>query len=265
MKEEPVFSGGIVKVILVLAVAAGLGFGAYALAGGGVDLPDLPDLPDVNTDSSDSGVTNLENTTIDEETTLGETAAHRAARPVHDRGVGRRRSRGSDAAGNVELTQVTINDVQTQFIVRRGDGIESFSVRADSDELVRESATITISGNATLADFAFPLKGVQASAVDRMLSAGEEDEWGGDFRPTTLLLERSIATGSRALEWTINAQGDGSYLTYRAGSDGKGVNAVGGTGPKVPEAARQAQRLNDCIAAAGEDTDAIFSCLEKFR
>jgi hypothetical protein len=265
LKEEPVFSGGVVKLILVLVVAAGLGFGAYALAGGGVDLPDLPDLPDVNTDSSDSEVTNLENTTIEGETTLGETEPPESVDPFTTAGFAQAIATVRDAVGDVELTQITINDVQTQFIVRRGDGIESFSVRSDSDELVRESATITISGNATIDDFAFPLKGVQASAVDRMLSAAKKLSGAADFRPSTLLLERSIPTGSRALEWTINAQGDGSYLTYRAGADGKGVHDVGGAGPKIPEAARKAQRLNDCIEAAGDDTDAIFSCLDKYR
>lgn len=61
MREEPVISGAIVKVALVLLVAGGLGAGAYALAGGGIDV-DLPDLPEI--DTSTEPVTNFETTTL---------------------------------------------------------------------------------------------------------------------------------------------------------------------------------------------------------
>ena len=65
MREEPVISGAIVKVALVLLVAGGIGAGAYALAGGGIDV-DLPDLPEI--DTSTEPVTNLENTTLEDTT-----------------------------------------------------------------------------------------------------------------------------------------------------------------------------------------------------
>lgn len=65
MREEPVISGAIVKLALVLLVAGGIGAGAYALAGGGIDV-DLPDLPEI--DTSTEPVTNLENTTLENTT-----------------------------------------------------------------------------------------------------------------------------------------------------------------------------------------------------
>jgi hypothetical protein len=263
VKEEPVFSGGVVKLLLVLVVAAGLGFGAYALAGGGIDLPDLPDLPEINTDST-SDVTNLENTTL-EDTTLEETSPDEAADPFTSAGFGQALAAVEREVGNAELTQITINDTQTQFIVRRGDGVEAYDVRSDNGELVHQNATITISGNATLADFTFPLKGVQASSIDRMLSGARKLSGAQDFRATVLSLERAIPFGSRALEWTINGQGNDRYLTYRADADGSDIHDLGGGGAKIPEAAKRAQQLNDCIKAAGQNPEAIFNCLDRFQ
>jgi hypothetical protein len=68
MREEPVISGAVLKGALVLLVAGGLGVGAYALAGGGIDV-DLPDLPEI--DTTTESVTNLEETTL-EATTIGD-------------------------------------------------------------------------------------------------------------------------------------------------------------------------------------------------
>jgi hypothetical protein len=70
MREEPVISRAVLKVALVLLVAGGLGAGAYAVAGGSIDV-DLPDLPEVETTES---VTTLEDTTI-ENTTIGDEPA----------------------------------------------------------------------------------------------------------------------------------------------------------------------------------------------
>lgn len=66
MRQDPIFSGGVIKAALVILVAGALGVGAYILVSG-VDI-NLPDLPDVGTSST---ATNLENTTL-EETTIGE-------------------------------------------------------------------------------------------------------------------------------------------------------------------------------------------------
>ena len=64
MREEPVISRGLLKLLVVLLVAGGLGAGAYALAQG-VDLPDI-DIPDET-----SGVTTLENTNLEDTTING--------------------------------------------------------------------------------------------------------------------------------------------------------------------------------------------------
>jgi hypothetical protein len=66
MREEPIFSGGLIKAALVILVAGALGVGAYVLASGvDVNLPDLPDVGtnDVATTLSD---TTLEDTTVDQ-------------------------------------------------------------------------------------------------------------------------------------------------------------------------------------------------------
>jgi hypothetical protein len=72
-KAEPVFSGGLFKVLGLLLVAAALGGGAYLLAGGGVGI-DLPDLPETTTGEA---------TTIEEgelsDTNLGEPPAEEPA------------------------------------------------------------------------------------------------------------------------------------------------------------------------------------------
>src|SRR5262249_19834670 len=115
-----------------------------------------------------------------------------------------------------QLTRLTINDVQTQFIVRRGDGIEAYEVRADNGDVDRMAATITIRGNATIADFAYPLDAVDPSAVNRMLASARKLSGAGDFKPTVLSLERRIPFGSKKLEWTINAEGGGRNLVFTA-------------------------------------------------
>lgn len=260
MREDPILSGGIVKLVLFLLVAAALGVGAFALAGDSIDI-DLPDLPEIDTGE----VTNLQNTNL-EDTTIGndEPAASEPSDPFTSAGFGAALSKVREAAGpSAQLTRLFINGTQTQFIVRRGDGVESYSVRADSGEVVREDATISISGSATINDFAFPLKGVKASAIDPMLAAARKQSGAKDFEPSVLTLERGIPFGSRALEWTINAQGGGRYLLYRAKPDGSDVRNEGGAGTAIPPAAQDAQKLNDCIQAAQSDPDAIFRCLDQ--
>ena len=63
MNEDPVISRGVLKAAAILLVGAGIGGGAYALASGGIDLPDI----DLETTGD---VTSLEDTTL-EDTTIG--------------------------------------------------------------------------------------------------------------------------------------------------------------------------------------------------
>lgn len=261
MREDPIISGGLFKLLLVVLVAAGLGIGAFAIAGNGVDI-DLPDLPEVDTGE----VTNLDNTTLEDTTINGDDPEQAALDPFTSAGFASaledlRGPAGADA----QLTRLFINPTQTQFIVRSGeDGVDAYSVRADSGELVREDATINISGNATLDDFAFPLAGVKAEAIDRMLSSARKQSGAGDFDPTVLTLERAIPFGSRELRWTINAEAGGRYLIYRAAPDGSNVRNEGGEGTEIPQAAQDAKKLNECISAAAGDPDKIFSCFDEF-
>ena len=258
MREEPVISGGVVKVVMIVLVAAILGVGAYALVGGGIDV-DLPDLPDVET-TGDGTATNLENTTIEEGDFTGAPAIEQFTTAGFAEALDL--VKGEVGSGQ-ELTRLFVNDVQTQFIVRRGDGVEAYSVRADTGEISREEATITISGPAEIADFAYPLDGVDPASVDRMLSDAAQISGAEDFRPTVLSLERAIPVGRRALEWTINAQGGGRNLLFRADADGRKVRSEGGGGSAIPPAAVEAQKLNDCIEGAGSDPEKILDCLER--
>lgn len=263
MREEPIISGAVLKAAVVLLVAVGLGGGAYALAKGGIDLPDI----DLETATDEA--TSLEDTTL-EDTTIGgdepEPEELVPSDPFTSAGFGAALQQVRGAVGpGAELTRLFINETQTQFIVRRGDEVEAYSVRSDTGELAREDATVTITGNASLADFAFALDGVQAAAVDRMLSAARGRSGAPDFRPTVLSLERRIPFGERRLEWTINAQGGGRNLLSRADADGTDVRNDGGKGSPIPDAALEAQRLNDCIREAGDDTDAVFACFDEFQ
>jgi hypothetical protein len=226
MREEPIISGAVVKAALVILVAGALGVGAYALVGGGIDL-DLPDLPDLETIGEET--TELENTTL-EDTTLGQDQpAQEPPDPFTSAGFAAAIGQVTDEVGpGQELTRLFINPVQTQLIIRRGDGIEAYSVRADTGELTRADATITISGNAKIGDFAFALDSVDPAAVDRMLAAARRQSGDADFEPTVLSLERAIPFGSRELRWTINAEGGGRNLLYRAAADGTSVEKVGG-------------------------------------
>ena len=266
MREDPIFSGGWVKAALVILVAGALGVGAYVLASG-VDI-NLPKLPDPN--KSDTA-TNLSNTTLDD-TTIGRTetepnpVAPASTNPFTSAAFGSALAKVRDAVGsNRQLTRVSVNDTQTQFSVRQGSGIEAYSVRADSGELIRQSATITISGNATIDDFAFGLDGLKPSAINRMLASARKLGGAGDFKPTVLNLERRIPFGSRELAWTINAEGGGRNLTYRAASDGTHVQDIGGGGVPIPPAAQRAEQLNQCIQSASGDIDKITACFDRFN
>jgi hypothetical protein len=262
MREDPVISGGLLKLLLVLLVAAGLGVGAFAIVGDGLpfDLPDLPDIEDT------TNVTTLQDTDLQDTTINGtepELPAAQAGDPFTSATFGSAAGSVLATAGNgARVTRVTINDVQTQFIVLKGKNeAEAYSVRADSGDVVREEATITVSGTATLDDFAFALSSVEPAAIDRMVT-GARKQSKGDFEPGVLTLERAIPFGSRDLRWTINGQSDGRYVLYRAEPDGSGVRNEGGEGVAVPPAAQEAQKLGECIEAAGNDTNQILECLE---
>jgi hypothetical protein len=226
VREEPIISAAVVKAALVLLVAGALGVGAYALVGGDIDV-DLPDLPEIDLETTTDEGTNLEGTTL-QDTTIGE-GAPEATDPFTSAGFADALDQVKDEVGpGQELTRLFINPVQTQLIVRRGNGVEAYSVRADTGELTRAEATITISGNAKIGDFAFPLDSVDPAAVDRMLAAARKQSGAADFQPTVLALERAIPFGSRELRWTINGEADGRSLLFRAAADGSGVERVAG-------------------------------------
>lgn len=267
MREDPIISGGIFKLILVVLVTGALGAGAWALTGG-VDI-DLPDLPEIDTGE---GVTTLSEGDFSD-TTIGGDApeppppAAAGSDPFTTAGFASALAAVREEAGpGRQLTRLFINEVQTQLVVRTGgEGVEAWSVRADTGELTRSDATVTISGNATIDDFAFALDAVKAGAVDRMLAQARKASGALDFRPTVLSLERGIPFGERELRWTINAQGNARNLLYRAVADGRNLTNVGGEGSPIPPAAIEAQKLNDCIRDAQSDPEAIFECLEKFN
>jgi hypothetical protein len=265
VREEPIFSGGVIKAALVILIGGALGVGAYALVSGGLDI-DLPDLPDIDTVGE---TTNVEGPTTLQDTTIGSDQPTEAPAAPGDPFTGAGFSSAlekvtAEVGSGQQLTRLFINDVQTQFIVRRGEGVEAYSVRADTGELVREEATVTISGNAKISDFAFSLDAVDPGVLDGMLAAARKQSGVADFEPTVVSLERAIPFGSRQLEWTINAQGGGRDLLYRAAADGSGVRSEGEGSPIAP-AAQQAEELNDCIQEANNDPDKIFACLDRFQ
>jgi hypothetical protein len=226
VREEPIISGAVVKAALVLLVAGALGVGAYALVGGDIDV-DLPDLPEIDLETTTDEATNPENTTLQDTTVAPRESAPND--PFTSAGFAGALGRVKEEVGpGQELTRLFINSVQTQLIVRRGDGIEAYSVRADTGELSRADATITISGNAKIDDFAFPLDSVDPAAINRMLAAARKQSGAADFQPTVLALERAIPFGSRELRWTINAEAGGRNLLFRAAADGSGVERVAG-------------------------------------
>ncbi len=222
MREDPIISAGVLKAVLVLLVAAALGGGAYALAGGGIDI-DLPELPDIDTVGTESATT-LEDTTLENTTIEPGPAADAFTSAFLADALDKVRE---EAGPRRQLSRLLINEIQAQFTVIRGEGIESFSVRADRDEVIREEATVTITGDAELADFGYALDAVEPAAVDRMLSAAAERSRAEDFEPTVLSLERALPFGRRTLEWTINAQGGGRNLFFRANANGGELRGAG--------------------------------------
>jgi hypothetical protein len=270
VKTDPVFSGGALKAALLLVLAIVIGGGAWAVASDkiNVGLPDV-NLPDTNTGQVTTlQNTDLSDTTIDPSTEpIAEPSA--PVSPIGDpfSSAGLAESIAAvetQIGGARELTSLTINEVQTQFIVRKGKDIEAWSVRADDGTITRQDASITISGNATIGDFAFKLGAVKPGAVNRMLARTRKLSGANDLRPTVLRLERDLSAGLKPPEWTINAEGNGRYLTYRANANGGAVTNVGGEGVQVPQAAIDARKLNECIQSANGDVDAVSGCFDQF-
>lgn len=276
MKPDPVFSGEALKAAALLLVALAIGGAAIAVATGGLHV----NAPHINLPDSHGGpVTDLQNTnlsnttidgsleqTVDQPTPEPGAAPAPAADPFSGTGLaGAIAKVGTEVGPYAELTRLSINDVQTQFIVRTGgDGVAAYSVRADSGELDRQDASITISGNATLDDFDFKLGAVKPAAIDPMLAHARKLSGASDFRPSVLSLERDLSSGLTPPHWTINAEGNGRYLLFKAAIDGKHVKAAGGQGPPIPQAAVDARKLNDCIQNAGGDVDTIEKCVSDF-
>jgi hypothetical protein len=270
VKPDPIFSGDALKAVLLLVVAVVIGGGALAIATGNLDV----NLPDINLpDTGNTGTTvtlqntDLSNTTIDPSTEP--VAAPKPQTPVGDpfssAGLAQAiATLKTEAGAGAELTSLTVNETQTQFIVRRGKGIVAYSVRADDGSLGRQDASVSITGNATIGDFAFKLDAVKPPAVDRMLAQTRKLSGAAGLRPTVLRLERDLTAGLRPPEWTINAEGGGRYLTYRANANGGGVKNVGGQGVPIPQGAIDARKLTECIKGAGTETEAIRKCFADF-
>jgi hypothetical protein len=264
VSTDPIFSKGALKALGILLVALVLGGGAYALAGGGIgiDLPDI-DLPETTT--GDNSATQLSNTTLESTTIDGPAPEEPAADPFTSATFATAIDKVRAETGpGMKLTRLFINDVQTQFILVRGDGVEAYSVRADNGEVTRQEATITVSGNATIEDFAFELDAIKPGAVDRMLAKARKLSKAADFEPAVLNLERDLSAGLKPPEWTVNAQGGNRNLTYKANENGGAVKNVGGEGTEIPQAALDAQKLNQCIQDANQDFEAIQKCFEDF-
>jgi hypothetical protein len=270
VKPDPVFSGDAFKAAALLVVALVIGVGVWAVASDtlSVSLPDV-NLPDNgNGQTTNLQNTDLSNTTIDP-SAKPVTKPSAPANPVGDTFSSAGLSRSiaavkSQVGGGRDLTSLTINETQTQFIVRRGRDIEAWSVRADDGSITRQNASISISGNATIADFAFKLDSVRPAAVDRMLAATRKASGTPDLKPTVLRLERDLSGGLKPPEWAINAEGKGRYLTYRANVNGGAITNIGGAGVQIPQAAIAARKLNDCILAANHDSGAIQKCFRDF-
>lgn len=273
MKPDPVFSGEVVRAVLLFVVAIAIGGAAVAVATGSLKLS----LPDINLPETDSDPvttlqdTNLSDTTIDGPTTEDPIPAAPPASPVSDpfstAGLIVAIPQVTAEVGpGAELTRMFINEVQTQFIVRTGgDGVKAYTVRSDDGSLGTQDASITVSGNATIDDFAFKLGAVKPAAIDRMLARARKLSGAADFKPTVLSLERDLTSGLKPPEWTINAEGNGRSLLFRARIDGGGVRNIGGAGAEIPPAALEARKLNECIQAADKtDPDQIRACFEQF-
>jgi hypothetical protein len=275
VKPDPVFSGEVLKAAALFLVALAVGGAAVAVATGNLSVH----LPDINLPDTDTGTTtNLTHTNLSDITINGpepqatpEPAADPAnVTPVADQfGSGAfagaiARVAGETGGPGTEVTRALINDSQTQFTVRTGgENVKAYEVLT-SGELVTQDASITITGTAEIGDFAFKLGAIKAAAVDRMLARAKKLSRAADFRPSVLSLERDLSGGLKPPEWTINAEGNGRYLTFRAALDGSRVRNVGGKGIEIPQAAIDARKLNDCIQSAGQDFDQIQGCFDEF-
>jgi hypothetical protein len=276
VKPDPVFSGEVLKAAALLVVSIAIGGAAVAVATGNlsIHLPDI-NLPDTDTGASTAlSNTDLSNTTIngpDPEAKPEPAPEPGVAAPVTDQfrseafSAAISRIAAETGGRETEVTRALINDSQTQFTVRTGgQNVKAYEVLTSGD-LVTQDASLTITGTATIGDFAFKLGAIKPAAVDRMLARAKRLSGAGDFRPSVLSLERDLSAGLKPPEWTINAEGGGRYLTFRAALNGSRMRNIGGKGVEIPQAAIDARKLNDCIQGAEQDFDRIEACFAEFN
>jgi hypothetical protein len=277
VRPDPVFSGDVLKAAALFVVAIAIGAAAIGVATGSiaVHLPDI-NLPDGDTATTTNLTdTSLSDTTINGpepaaevdpvEPAPGAPATAAAANPFSGPSLAEAVRRVLAETGpRGEVTRAFINEVQTQFVVRTGGkNVKAYEVLTTGD-LVTQDASVTISGTATIDDFAFKIAAIKPAAVDRMLARAKHLSGAADFRPSVLSLERDLSGGLKPPEWTINAEGRRRYLTFKADLNGSHVRNVGGKGVEIPQAALDARKLNDCIQGAGEDFDQIQACFDEF-
>lgn len=256
MREDPIISGGLAKVLIAVFVLAGLGFGGYKL----IDSLDI----DLESGQAVDPVV-LEDVDLGDITINGKTTPEgEGADPFTRAGFARTKALLLAAVdGTPELTRVIVNESSTQFYVRRGEEGDAYVVDAVSGEVQKLDTTITITGNAKLADFVFSPGAVQPGAVARILAKIGRDTGKAELRSRSMTLERGLLFGDPSLRWTVNVQAGNRNLTYRAPADGRSIEQIGG-GSKVPQAALDAQKLAECVQAAGSDVDAALACLERY-
>lgn len=255
MREDPIISGWLIKALLGLMVVAGIGYGGYRIVDG----------LDIDLDSVGEEVASLDNTELEGTTINGGDSgdAEDLGDPRTAPGLAAAIARIREEAGAARLTRMTVNEFGTQFYVLRGGEAKAYSVprRGDVSEL---PATISITGNADVTDFAYGLGAIKPAAIARMVREAARLARAKSLDVQTLALERALPFGRRALEWTLNARKGSRALTFRASADGRRVENVGGDGIELPQAALDAEKLNRCISDAGSDTDRVLECLEKF-
>jgi hypothetical protein len=275
VKQDPIFSGEAVKAILLLIVALAIGGGAVAVATGdlNLELPDI-DIPEPSTDPTVTlSDTSLSDITIDEPEDLVEPVPETPAEPVPppaNQFDGSALKQAivqitAELGPQTRASSLTINESQTQFVVLTGKGQVKAYALLSSGDLVTQDANVTITGNATLDDFSFKLTSVKPDVLDPMIRRAGIKAKTRTFRPTTLRLERDLSAGLKPPEWTINAEGDGRYLTFKADLDGRKVRNIGGAGVQVPQAVIDARELSECIKAAAQDFEQVKACFDAAR
>jgi hypothetical protein len=162
-----------------------------------------------------------------------------------------------DKVGNAEILSVTMRPTSVEFVVRDGDKAKGY--RSDNFSTHLDSVGVNLYGPGTVADSAFKMSKLDASAPQKIAAAISRKE-SGDFNLTIATLERQT---NGNLLWDMKGTIDGRGVAYVAAYNGKRVEIFNPVSPRQSSIPKGVTDIQSCIKAANNDPAKLQACAQK--